>query len=120
METLDFKGELPFKQKFEIEGKKWIIEFYYRNIDDTIMCDLYDEFENLLSSDNSIRLKEPLFSHLIPDRNQLIRQDFPQKLLVPLTIDGSDIRVGKESFLKQVVITLQEPTWYVPTSGVTV
>lgn len=118
MEIIDFKGELPFRQKFEIDGKRWEIEFYYRNLDDTVMCNLFDDKGTTLSNGNSLRYGEPLFSHLLPDRNRLIRQDFPQKLLVPLSFDGVEIRVGKETFLNKVVITLQDVEWYIPTSGV--
>lgn len=117
MEIIEFKGTLPFKQKFELDGKKWVIDFYYRNIDDTVMCDLYDETNKVLSRNNSLRYGEPLFSHLLPDRNQLIRLDFPQMLLVPLSFDGVERRVGKDNFLKEILITLQDANWYIPTSG---
>lgn len=117
MQIIDFKGTIPFRQQFIVEGTVFKMEFYYRKIDDTILCDLYDENDNLLSGLNPIRFKQPLFSHMIPDINGNIRKDFPQKLLVSMSTTGASERVGIDTLFKTVFITLQPANWYTPATG---
>lgn len=119
MNIIEFKGELPFIQKFELDGAKFEMSFYHRGFDDTVMCDLLNESGEFLSKNNSLRLGQPLFSHMIPDFSGKIRLDFPQKLLVPLSESDSDLRLGKDNFLKDILITVQEIGWYIPNTDLT-
>lgn len=119
IDILDLEGELPFSQKILIDGKRYEFIFEWIKYKDNIMYHLKDDEGNFLSQNKVMRLREPLFSHMIPDITGKIPQEFPQLLIIPVTIDGTKERVSKENFLKNVVLALFPIEWYMPTSGVT-
>lgn len=111
MDILDFKGIIPFRQKFVVDNKEFELLFEWRKIDDSIMYTLFDSNSNLICEREPMIYGEPLWSKFLPDKNYNIRQDYPQKLLVPLSNDGEE-KIGIDNIFKTIFITLQEPTWY--------
>lgn len=106
MNIINFPQDIPFIQKVDIEGKEFEFEFWWRKEDDTILFDLRDSNSNLIVSEEEIRYGIPLFYRMAPDENGNIRQDLPQKLIVPLSLEGYYIRVGIETLFSSVFLTL--------------
>lgn len=102
---LDFKPDIPFTQKVDIEGNEFEFEFWWRKSDDTILLNLYNSNSELLVSNEEIRYGMPLFSRMI---GKGIRQDLPQKLIVPISETGKYERVGIDNIFIKVHLILKE------------
>lgn len=108
MNIIEFEQDIPFSQKVNIEGKIFEFDFYWRKADDSILLDLKDDNNKLIVKGEEIRYGMPLFYRMCPDVNGNIRQDLPQKLIVPLTQNMKYERVGIETLFKTVFLTLQD------------
>lgn len=108
MKIIDFEQDIPFTQKVNIEGKIFEFDFYWRKQDDSILLDLKNENNEIIVKEEEIRYGIPLFYRMCPDVNGNIRQDLPQKLIVPLSQDLEYRRVGIETLFKSVFLTLQD------------
>lgn len=105
IEKLEIQPLIPLIQQIEVEGKIFKLSFYWREYDDTILVSLLDEEENILISNDEIRLNLPLFTKYYPDKSLNIPQNCPQKLIVPLADDGYS-RVGINTLFVNVHLYL--------------
>ncbi len=90
------KSAIPYSTDITIAGITFQFDFKYNSFDERVYIDLYDVEGNLIYANEPIMFGIPLWYNKLVDEYGNFNKKFPQKYIIPNTLDRT---VEKITFL---------------------
>lgn len=81
------KESIPYSTDITIAGTTFRFDFKYNSFDERVYIDLYDMEGNLIYPNEPILFGIPLWFNKVVDETGNFNKKFPQKYIIPNTLD---------------------------------
>lgn len=101
------KDKLPYIAKYKFPNGTFDLQFRYNENSDTIYCDLLQD-DVIIHENEKLILNVPLFWLNMVDLKGNINPIYPNKFLVPVSVDAVDMKVNLENIENKIVLLITD------------